>query len=357
MKATVCLPPELGRKELEFWRQFQAEQELLTPFLSPEYARAVGEVDAKARVGVLFDGQDVDGFLAFKRGAARAASAIGQGHCDAQSFLLRRDLEWDLAGVIRACGLDHWEFDHLLGSQVKDGPSVVRVPSLTVDTSQAYESYVKRRRGRSSKFGRVLEQKQQRLRRDHADLSFEFGGNSLEALSQLLRWKSDQYRRTGRRDPFRRAGFRDLIEILAATNTPSLTGSVSVLSIGARPIAVDFSHTSHSVFAGRLTSYDTNMASNSPGSVHLLHVIEAACSSSIRYIDFGRGDEGYKGRMATGSIEVAEGYIGHASLGSFITRARYVPVAFGRQTILTHPRLRAAVRSGLHAVGRLRGKR
>ena len=80
LRAEICRPCELGPAEIERWHRFQAEQRLTNPFLSPEFAIAVGAVDPTARIGVFSDGAEQIGFLAFmlrETGAGCSAELMG----------------------------------------------------------------------------------------------------------------------------------------------------------------------------------------------------------------------------------------------------------------------------------------
>jgi CelD/BcsL family acetyltransferase involved in cellulose biosynthesis len=65
---SVVRPGELGPAEITRWRSFQDGTELLAnPFLSPDFAIAVGRRRPGTWVAVLHDGPDIVGFLPFER--------------------------------------------------------------------------------------------------------------------------------------------------------------------------------------------------------------------------------------------------------------------------------------------------
>jgi hypothetical protein len=79
MKISVVRIGELGPVELERWAEIQREVPFLdTPYFSPEYVRATGEVREAVEVGILEDQGRVVGFFPFERGRGNVAYPVGR---------------------------------------------------------------------------------------------------------------------------------------------------------------------------------------------------------------------------------------------------------------------------------------
>lgn len=358
MTVAVCRPAELGETEIAAWHTFQLADGLGNPFLSPEFACAVGEIFANARIAVVHDGSELTGFLPFSLARLRSATGIGGHLANCHAYVSSSGNALPIPEVVRAAGVDVFEF-HALVPPVHGplGRSARRVDALTIDLSAGVEEYFSSTRLRAGKSFKELERKRRRLERDHPDgVRFRFAESDGSALARVAQWKSAQYRRTGRPDLLAQPGVRALIELLAASVTPAMSGTVSSLTVDGRVVAADLSLRSTTVLAGWLSSYDTEVASWSPGAIATLHLIEAAAAAGLSIIDMATGDEAYKQRLSNASVELASGWIGTPSLGLMLRRTQHAPVERIHRYITSHPRLRAVTRDGLRRYGSLRSR-
>src|SRR5437879_5433808 len=118
MRVSVVRPNELDDNSFAQWRRFlAADPDLGSPFLTPQFACAVGRHRPGARVAVLEDGPQVVGFLAFERDAERVGWPIGKDLADAQALIAEPGFECDLPTLVRRLGLCVWRFDHLVRGQ------------------------------------------------------------------------------------------------------------------------------------------------------------------------------------------------------------------------------------------------
>jgi CelD/BcsL family acetyltransferase involved in cellulose biosynthesis len=358
VKVSVCRPCELGASEIASWHAFQEAGKFDNPFLSPEFARAVGETFATARVAVVHDGADLVGFLPFTRGPLRTATGIGGRLANAQAFVCSAAAPWPLEDVVRAAGIDLFEFHALVPpSRRPIGTPMRLVNVLAIDLTAGFDQYLLAARRVGGHFVKEIERKRRRLEREHRDdVRFQFAGHGGPPLACLVRWKSAQYRRTGRRDldRFSRPGVRELVELLAGSTDAAMSGCVSSLSVGERVVAVALSLRSATVLDYWQTGYDVAMAPWSPGAVALVRLIEAAAASGLRTIELATGDEAYKQRFANTSIELATGWVGEPSLGTILRRSQHAPIEWAHRYILSHPPLRRLTRHALQRYGALR---
>jgi len=330
LTADICRPAELGAAEVRQWHSLRIAAGLESPFLSAEYIVLVGELfPARSRVAVIRDGRDLVGFLPFTQHRFGRAAGFGEMLSGVQAFI-PWGAPWSLAEVVRAAGIQLFEFRHLVARQYPPGPAVPPThPLWTAGLADGYAGYLARVRQTGGGFIRAGERKRRGLERDDPDLRFEFGGSDLAAVRQLIEWKSEQVRRDGRWDFYSHLpGAREWYERLAVADSPGLIGSVSCLRSGDRLLAVSLDVTSAGTVALFNTAYDPQVASRSPGRVLMLKVLEAAAASGASAYHLGLGDLGYKRPLATGAIELIAASVGRPSL-----RTRMVRTAVARRVL------------------------
>lgn len=174
------------------------------------------------------------------------------------------------------------------------------------------------------------------------------------ALRTLLAWKSAQYRRTGRRDPFAQPWIARLVTMLADTRSPHCSGILSVLYAAGRPVAAHFGLRSRTVFSCWFPSYDRELATYSPGRVLYLRMMEAAAAAGVHVFDFGRGQAAYKDSFKTGDLLVHEGAVRAAGPGAVLHWLRREPVRAAHGFVRDRPALRAAAVRTLRTIGDVR---
>ncbi|MGW2409537.1 GNAT family N-acetyltransferase [Streptomyces sp. NPDC001739] len=361
MEITVHRPGELTGAERDAWAEMQAgagaagAPQLANPFLSPAFALAVGRCRSGVRIAVLREDGRPAGFLPFQRSALGVGRAIGLGLSDAQGLVHRPGLRWDGRELLRACGLSVLEFDHLVaGQDAFETRSFGRFASPVIDVDQGFETYLAGLRARSPKFARTTLAKERRLGRDVGPLRHVHDERDPAALRTLLRWKSAQYRRTGRGDRFAHPWIVRLVQQLFHTRTESCAGLLSVLYAGERPVAAHFGLRSDSVLACWFPAYDPHFAKYSPGLVLHLGMARAAAAESLGYLDLGRGAKDYKDSFKTRELTVSEGWVMRRHPAAPVHWARRAPVRALRNAVLARPEWFEPADRLLKRVGRLR---
>lgn len=354
MKVSVVRPGELGPLELDRWRAFQrGSPELSNPFLAPELAVTADRILPNVRVAVLEDaGAGAVGFLAFERHALGVGKPVGTRLSDRQALIHAPGLDWDPRTVLRGAGLAVLEFDGLLPEQALPSATVQR--RGVIDLSRGYEQYLTERREHSKKLVKTTMAKARRLEHDVGPVRVDFASRDAGVLRTLMRWKSAQYRRTGRYDCFARQWIVDLVEELFRTRGAAFAGVLSALYAGDALVAAHFMLRSRAMLCGIFPAYDPAYAAYSPGLLLRLRQAEAAAGAGLDRIELGKGSYDYKDRLKSRDALVAEGCYLRPSVAAAAYQLRHTPARRARNLILETPRLRQAADRALRLSGGIR---
>jgi CelD/BcsL family acetyltransferase involved in cellulose biosynthesis len=361
---TVYRPGELTAADRAAWTALQSTAhlhgapELANPFLSPEFALALGRCRRGVRIAVVRESGEPAAFFAYQRSATGVGRALGLGVSDSQGVVHRPGFAWDARRLLRACGLAVWEFDHLVQGQAafETGASG-RFPSPVVDTLDGWDAYLAHLHARAPKFLGTTLAKERRLQRRVGEVRYVHDERDPEMLRTLMRWKSAQYRRTGRSDRFAQEWIVRLVEQLLHTRTDSFTGLLSVLYADGRPVAAHFGPRSERIIANWFPAYDPEFAKYSPGLLLQLKIAEAAAAEKIAYIDLGRGQKEYKDALKTREIMVSEGWVMRRHPVAFGHRAHRAPLRALRNTVVERPELFERADKLLKRMGEIRSGR
>jgi CelD/BcsL family acetyltransferase involved in cellulose biosynthesis len=339
--STVQVVPvrSLTSDQLARWSHIQtSEPALASPFFCPQFTSIVGVARDDVHVGVLEqDGRTV-GFFPFHRGRGGAGRPVGWRISDYQGVIAERGAEWDAKELIRACGLKTWEFDHVIAAQPEFEPfGRLQGRSPIMDLSRGFEAYLRERR--EAGVGEIgsARRKMRKLAREHGELRFEPHAAAPEALATLLRWKQEQYLRTGVSDTLARAWIRQVLELVHARQEERFAGLLSLLYAGDRIVAAHLGIRSVSVWHYWFPAYDPALARYSPGIALLLKMAEHAPSVALGTIDLGRGDERYKGSLMSGAVPLFEGRVELPSLAAAMSRLRRNARSLIRRTSVARP--------------------
>ncbi|MFF2422984.1 GNAT family N-acetyltransferase [Streptomyces mirabilis] len=356
MEITIHRPEELSSSLLLAWHRVMDESpDYANPFLAPEFAAGIDRYRGGAHVAVLHESGEPVGFFPYERNSLGVGRAIGLGLSDCQALVHRPGVTWDTQELLRACGLSVFEFDHLVEEQKPFGRHVTGTfASPAIDLKVGEGTYAEWLRGAYPGLAKTTLKKERRLGRDLGEMRFVYDERDPRVLRTLMRWKSAQYRRTGRMDRFARPWIVDLVDHLFRVREEHFNGVLSVVYAGDRPVAAHFGPTSRTLFAAWFTAYDPELRYYSPGLIMHLRMAEAAGREGVRLMDLGRGDKEWKDWLKTRELRVGEGFATRPHPMATAHRLWRRPVRGLRNTVLAHPRLRDPADRLLKTVGTLR---
>jgi CelD/BcsL family acetyltransferase involved in cellulose biosynthesis len=359
MRIDVVRPSELGPDELAHWRRIQhSHPDLASPFLSPSFAVAVERARGAARVAVLSDPSGIIGFFPYEQRRWGTGIALAKGLSDVQAVLVPPAATVDVREILRACRLRIWEFDHLLGHQVAllSGAAAGLVPerSPVIDLSDGFEGYQRRQRASSGSFFQSTGRKRRKLEREHGPVRLILADPDHSHLEAVLRWKSAQYRRTGRPDRFANPATRALVAELQQARDPAFSAPLTVLLAGDAVVAGHLGLRSASTLAWWFPAYDPDFGAYSPGLILLLELARAMPEDGLSLLDLGKGDESYKERLSNRQIPLLRGAAARDRHLAAAYSLQHWPRERAERLVLQSPQLRAWAREALGRFGAVR---
>ncbi len=338
-------PGELGPAEISAWQSMQrATPSLANPFLSPEFAVAVGRFRPGAQVAVLTEGQSITGFFPFERRRLSVGVPICGWLTPCQGVIHAPGVEWDPRELLRGCRLSAWRFDNLIADQQPfERYQAATAPSPMIDLADGFDAYYAKLRVKSPRFCRELARKTRKLGREVGELRIVADSRDTNMLRTLTAWKSDQYRRTSHVDRFKQPWLGGLLDALLATRGEDVSGLLSVLYAGDQPVAAQFGLRTSNLLVGWFPAYDTRFGKYSPGLIQCMQMAEELAAAGMHAIDMGGGAKNsYKETLKSHDIFVAEGIVTGRSVLGAAHRVRSATTQSARRTVRERPSLHHA---------------
>jgi len=339
MRVDVIHPSELGPAEIATWHGMQRETlSLAHPFLSPEYAIAVGRFRPESRVGVLTDDQRTVGFFPFEKRRLGIGVPISGWLSACQGVVHAPDVQWDARELVRKCGLAGWQYDNLIADQAPfDRYHSATDPVPAIDLSEGFDAYYAKLRIRAHRFCRELERKTRKLAREAGELRLACDATDPGVLRTLTAWKSDQYRRTDHVDRFDKPWAAELLETLLATREDHLSGVLSVLYAGDKPVTIQFGLRSGSLLVGWFTGYDLELSKYSPGLIMIRMMTEELAGIGVDRLHMGKGAKKYTEELKNSDIFVGAGIVTSRSVLGTAHHARNATGQWALHRVRAHP--------------------
>ncbi len=302
---------ELRPEDWAAWEDIlRSREDLSSPFFHPGFTQAVANSRRDIDVVILRNGSAAVGFFPFQRGRGNTACAVAGRIHEFQGVIVRPEVSWDPAELLRSAGLRAWHFDHLPVSQTPLEPYLWRKEeSVFMDLSEGYETYRATVKERGSSLSQV-ERKGRKLAREVGPLRFEFHSTHESAFQSFLDWKTAQHNRSGYISVLHVDWINTLLNQLR-TLPPEhdFGGQFSTLYAGDRLVAVHMGLRSRAALHIWFPTYNMEFEKYSPGLILLLEMAQAAAQGGLQRVDFGRTGERYKANFKTGSVCTAEGAV------------------------------------------------
>ena len=331
----------------------RATPSLANPFLSPEFAIAVGRFRPGTQVAVLTEGQSIMGFFPFERRRLSVGVPVCGWLSPCQGLIHAPGVQWDPRELLRSCRLSAWKFDNLVADQLSFRPYHAAVElSPMIDLADGFDAYYAKLRVKSPRFCRELARRSRKLAREAGELHMVADSGDTDVLRTLMAWKSKQYCRTGHVDRFEPPWFAALLDILLATRSEHVSGLLSVLYAGDEPVAAQFGLRTGNLLVGWFTAYNHRYRKYSPGLIHLKQLAGKLAAAGIQAIDMGGGATNYyKETLKTHDIFVAQGIVTGGSVLGAAHRVHNASIRWAARTVHQRPNLHRAADQVLRRSG------
>lgn len=305
---------ELAERDLAAWRAFAAPGGRLTsPYLMPEFAQAIAAVRGDVRVAIGEENASPCAFFAYHPG--EVARPVGAPMSDYQGVVCRAGTHIDPRALITAIDAGALVYENWVNTPAP-GRVRTRAGSAVIDLSGGAEAWFDARKALYRDHFRKAARRLKKAEREFGPARLAFGDPHGEHFAALKRWKSAQYRASGRLDLFDIDWVEAALDQFAARRFGHFRGLTTALYFGDELAAVEFGLMSGGVYHSWFPAYDPRFAHASPG-LQLLHkLIEAAPRAGIERIDLGKGENHYKKYYADYEVPLAEGRLLASSMAA-----------------------------------------
>jgi CelD/BcsL family acetyltransferase involved in cellulose biosynthesis len=316
-------PSKLTRLEWNLWDKIQREQpELESPYFRPEFTQAVAAERDDVEVTVIENDGTPIGFFPFQRGAFNLGKPIGGKLNDFHGVIAPRDVQINAADLVASSRLSSWDFDHLINNQSSfQAANAVVDESPYLDLTHGFKGYCEERKKAGTDIVRKTISRGRKFLNEVGPMQFEWNTRNETVLSTLIRWKVEQFHRTGFMNLFAFPWTEALLRRIASQQTPGLSSMLSVLWNGDKPLAIAYVLRSFHVAHAWFVAYDQAYATYSPGMVLFLKIAEEAERQGVTRIHLGAGDQRFKQSLASGTVPVTIGAIESRSVGTLVRHA------------------------------------
>ena len=310
LHADILRPDALPAADRAAWAAMvQDEPAFHSPLLGPAFAELVARVRADAHVAVFRRGGETVGFLAHHRRPGGLARPVGAPWSDRHALITGPAPGFDWREALAAARLGAYRFTALtdphglFAGRSPDEPE----PVWAIAPETPGEPYWEELRAGSPKRFKNIRRLEHKLDREEGPLELVVGDRSPDALASLIRWKREQFRRTGLHDVLNPAWCRAMMETLFAQDAPELSGLLITLRARGRVVAAHFGARAGAIYHPWLAAYDPAFAAASPGLVFLSMAVRAMPEAGLARYELSGGSSHYKLVFASTEETLAQG--------------------------------------------------
>ena len=320
-KYHLCKARELNEEDWLRWLQIQkSRRDLSNPFFHPGLTRSVASIRDDVEVVVLSDDESPVGYFPFQRCPGNIAQAVVGRLSEFHGVISMPGIHFEPEELLRAAGLRAWHYDHLPVSQHQfENSTWGYSASPFMDLSSGYNAYRETVKKKGSSLSQV-ERKRRKMVREIGPLKFEFQATDEDAFQSLIKWKTEQHRRTGVLQIMKAEWVPALLDLLKQTQFHDFQGQFSTLHAGNNLVAVHLGLRNDSALHIWFPTYNRKYEKYSPGLILLLEMAKQAAAEKLNRIDFGRGEERYKANFKTDDFQIAEGAVDTRPITSQVRR-------------------------------------
>jgi CelD/BcsL family acetyltransferase involved in cellulose biosynthesis len=327
MRLWAIHPNELGSGEIARWRALRAlSPGLGSPYFAPAFTQIIGAVRADARVVVIEDGGQIQGFLPVQRPTGLAAMALGAPISDYQGPIAHPDLPIAPRLLCTALKVGRIDFTR----------TPVDLPGMSAHLHGRDESFVARfspggglaayeenLRQTSPGTHKKQSQKWRKLVRERADVAFLPDICDGGLFRQLIDWNRRQCEVTRQPPVWSTRWVLEALDRIWAETNADFRPCLAALMADGQAIALLLVLRSgpswHSWMIGHVRGYDNF----SPGVLAARRFSGWAADQGALELEWGSGSYGYKDYIAPHRRDVAWGSFSRASMSGLMRQSLY----------------------------------
>jgi CelD/BcsL family acetyltransferase involved in cellulose biosynthesis len=310
MVQAYSLPPDrLAARDIEAWRALIAKApEFQNPILGPDFARQVARVRDDVRIGVFCGPDGPIGFLPHHRRPDGLLRPIGAPLSDYHALIADKDFPISIGQAVQMLSGQAFQFTGLIDPHnMRDSTVNSARQGYQIRLERPTDEYLEAIRSESPKKFKNFRRLDSKLGREVGELRVEGGAASPEVFNTLLRWKREQFRRTGGQDVFRPAWIRQLLTNLFDIREGDFRAQTICLYAGETLVAGHFGIRQGDFFHPWIASTNEDLAPYSPGQVYFLRTIAAMPDLGLRIYDLGPSHDHYKRPFCLDEVEIVRG--------------------------------------------------
>jgi CelD/BcsL family acetyltransferase involved in cellulose biosynthesis len=319
-------PDQLSADDLALWAQWRkADPDLASPYFSPAWVKAVARVRPDVRIAVLStSGGRKCAFLPLQRPDRLVLQPAGGPLCDYQGMIGACGPDMDMNAVLKSTGAGRYDFSNLLAKQSLFARHAREIHvSRVINLAKGHAAYTQSRKDAGSSETKRAGKRKRKLSRDLGPVRLQAKCQQSAMLEQLIKWKCDQYKRTGQTDIFTRQWALSLVRNLFEHPGDDLGAELFVLYAGEKLAALNLCLRSGPVLHCWFIAHDPALSHFSPGLVLFEEIIEYACKNGITEIDLGAGDYRFKRNLANSARPLCGGFVGTHTFSARLRALEY----------------------------------
>lgn len=327
MRIEVVRPDELSSDDRQAWSRLQdARPDLASPFLSPQWARAVERAGGPedVRVCLIEDREGLKGVFAARCGILTALP-VGAPLNDRQAVVAAEPLDLPPGALLQALRVHRYDFSHMGGGDPVFGGHAQGVQdSYLVDVSGGWAAFEQNRREAGTDVLKDTAKKSRKIERELGPVTFTALSRSRADFERLADWKQAHSFRTRQTDVLASPWVGRLLDELFESRDPDFGGALFTLHIGDRLAAGQFNLRGRSELHSWFIAHDPEFERFSPGLVLMQEMLRwMAEESPVKRLELGPVSYRFKDRIANAPHPIAYGYAGLDSPVTLIRAAQY----------------------------------
>ena len=323
MEINVVAAQALSPAQVARWSHLQAARpELGSPFLSPQWARAVAAAqgDDNVRVAVLNEGAADVGFIPARVGRFTARPA-GAPMCDYQGLVAQEGVAVDARRLVQAFGVQRFDYAEMLEQDAAFAPFARgRDLSHIVDVGRGYDAYEAERKAAGVGVLKDADRKRRKAAREVGEPVFSAFSRVQGDFDQVVAWKRAQFRATGQIDIFETPWTLRLLQDLFERREPDFGGVLFTLHFGDKLAAAHFHLHGADVVHAWFIAHDAAFERYSPGILLFQDILRWMDGAPYSRLDLGAGDYRFKRELANAGQGVTQGFVGAPAAPAVLVR-------------------------------------